>query len=121
MTVTERSIGAVTVLDITGRIAVQDGASQFGTRLRHALHQGHIQVVLNLDAVPYIDSTALGELVRTLITAWQMGGDLKLLHVGSRVRDLLAVAKLRPVFDVFDDEAAAVASFDVPSDPVSAL
>jgi anti-sigma B factor antagonist len=118
MTVTERYIGGATILDVTGRIAVQDGASQFGTRLRHTLHQGHIQVVLNLDAVPYFDSTALGELVRTLITAWQMGGDVKLLHVGSRVRDLLAVAKLCQVFDVFDDEAEALASFDVASAPV---
>jgi anti-sigma B factor antagonist len=121
MTVTERCIGGVTVLDIAGRIAVQDGAAQLNTRLRHALHQGHIQMVFNLEAVPYIDSTALGELVRTLITAWQMGGDLKLLHLGSRVRDLLAVAKLRPVFDVFDDQAAALASFGVAHIPVPAL
>src|SRR5215471_14649551 len=112
MTVTERFIGGGTVLDVTGPIVVTDGgASQFGTRVRHALHQGHIQVVVNLGAVPYIDSTALGELVRTFITASQMGGGVKLLHVGSRVRNLLTVAKLLPVFDVFDDEAAALASF----------
>ena len=111
MTVTERSIGDVTVLDIIGRIAIQDGAAQFGACVRHALHQGRVRVVLNLDAVPYIDSSALGELVRAYTTASQMGGDLKLLHVGGRVRDLLIMAKLRPIFAVFDDEAAAVASF----------
>jgi len=119
MTVTERFIGPVTVLDINGRIAVQDGASQFGTRVRHALHQGHIRVLLNLGAVPYIDSSALGEIVRAYTTASQMGGALKLLHVGGRVHDLLTVAKLRPVIDMFDDEAAAIASFDVTEGPVA--
>lgn len=119
MTVTERSIGDVTVLDITGRVAVQDGAAQFGTRVRHALHQGRIHVVLNLGAVPYIDSTALGELVRAYTIASQMGGNLKLLHVGGRVYDLLAVAKLRSIFAMFDDEVTALASFGVTDIPVA--
>ena len=111
MTVTERSIGDVTILDIDGRISIQDGAAQFGASMRHALHQGRTNVLLNLGAVPYIDSSALGELVRAYATASQMGGRLKLLNVAGRVRDLLAVAKLLTSFDVFDDEAAAVASF----------
>ena len=118
MTVIERIIDDVTVLDISGRIAVQDGASQFGRCMRHTLHLGRIHMVLNLDAVPYIDSTALGELVRAYTTASQMGGDLKLLHVGGRVRDLLTVVKLRPVFQLFDDEAAAVASFRAAGQPL---
>jgi anti-sigma B factor antagonist len=114
MTVTERVVGDVTVLDVNGRIAVQDGASRFGTCMRHALHLGRIRVVLNLDAVPDIDSHALGELMRASTTASQMGGNLKLLHVRRHVRDLLAVVKLRSAFALFDDEAAAVASFGVP-------
>lgn len=112
MTITQRSIGDVTVFDIVGRIAVQDGAAQFGTCVRHALHQGRANLVVNLATVPYIDSTALGELVRAFTTAAQMGGCLKLLHVRSRVRTLLTVAKLLSAFEVFEDEADAIASFD---------
>jgi anti-sigma B factor antagonist len=111
MTITERTVGAVTILDVDGRIAVQDGASQFGASVRHALHQGRINLVLDLEGVPYIDSTALGELVRSSTTAMQMGGALKLLHAGERVCRLLTVAKLLSSFEVFDDEAQAVASF----------
>ena len=111
MTITERSISDVILLDIDGRIAVQDGALQFGTRLRHALHRGRVNMVLNLGGVPYIDSTALGELVRAFTIAAQMGGGLKLLHVKGPVRDLLRVTQLLPTFEVFDDEEDALASF----------
>lgn len=111
MTVSERSIGDVSVFDLDGRIAIQEGASQLGTCMRHALHQGRINVVLNLSAVPYIDSTGLGELVRAAITASQMGGGLKLARVARRVRELLVITKLLTVLEVFDDEADAVASF----------
>ena len=111
MIVTERSIGDVTVLDIDGRITVRDGALWFGTCLRRSLRQGRVNVVLNLNAVPYIDWTALGELIRAHTTASQTGGGVKLLRVADRVRDLLALAKLLTAFEMFDDEAAALASF----------
>ena len=111
MTITERSISDIVLLDIDGRIAVQDGALQFGTRLRHALHLGRVNMVLNLSGVPDIDNTALGELVRAFATAAQMGGGVKLLHVKRPVRDLLLAAKLLPTLEVFDDEGDALASF----------
>ena len=110
-TISERLFGEVLVLDIHGRLAIQDGASQFGSHVRHALHQGRANLVLDLGEVPYMDSTALGELVRAYTTAAQMGGGLKLLHVAGRVRTLLTVAKLMTAFEVFDDETAAIASF----------
>jgi anti-sigma B factor antagonist len=101
----------VSVFDLNGRIVIHEGASQFGICVRHALHEGRLNVVLNFDAVPYIDSTALGELVRASTTASQMGGGLKLLHVAGRILDLLATTKLLMLFEVFDEEADAVASF----------
>ena len=111
MTISERTRGAVVILDIEGRITVQDGSAQFRAFVRHLFLRGQLNVVLNLTGVPYIDSTALGEIVRAYTTTMHMGGALKFLHVGGRVRDLFHVAKLMPVLEVFDTEADAVASF----------
>jgi anti-anti-sigma factor len=111
MTVSERSVGHVTLLDIDGRISVQDGADEFRAFVRQVLHRGQLNLVLNLRSVSYIDSTALGEIVRAYTTATRLGGTLKLLHVGDRVQELLATTRLAAVFDSFDVEADAVKSF----------
>jgi anti-anti-sigma factor len=111
MTISERSVGHVTLLDIDGRISVQDGADEFRAFVRQVLHRGQLKLVLNLRSVPYIDSTALGEIVRAYTTATRLGGTLKLLHVGDRVQELLATTRLAAVFDSFDVEADAVNSF----------
>jgi anti-sigma B factor antagonist len=67
--------------------------------------------VLNLAAVPYIDSTALGYLIRAYSTVNRLGGRLKLLNTTERVHDLLVITKLLSIFDVFDTERDAVNSF----------
>ena len=69
--------------------------------------------MLNLRGVPYIDSTALGEIVRAYTTATRFGGALKLLNVHGRVHDLLVITRLASVFDSFDTEADAIRSFGV--------
>ena len=111
MTITERSVGDVTIMDIEGRITVQDGADQFRDAVRQLVHRGRLKIVVNLAAVPYIDSTAIGQIVRAYTTATRLGGGFKLLHVTVRVREILVVTKLRSVFDLFDVENEAVDSF----------
>ena len=111
MTITERSVGDVTIMDIEGRITVQDGADQFRDAVRQLVHRGRLKLVVNLAAVPYIDSTAMGQIVRAYTTATRLGGGFKLLHVTVRVREILVVTKLRSVFDLFDVEKEAVDSF----------
>ena len=111
MTITERSVGDVTIMDIEGRITVQDGADQFRDAVRQLVHRGRLKLVVNLAAVPYIDSTAMGQIVRAYTTATRLGGGFKLLHVTVRVREILVVTKLRSVFDLFDVETEAVDSF----------
>jgi anti-sigma B factor antagonist len=115
MTIAERIRADVTILDISGRITVQDGVAEFRAAVRQLLQRGRLQLLVNVDGVSYIDSTALGEIVRLYTTATQMGGALKLLHVHGRVRDLLLVAHLLRIFAVFDTEAEALASFPVHS------
>jgi anti-sigma B factor antagonist len=83
--------------------------------VRSLLQQGQLQFIVNLAGVPYMDSGGLGELVQAYATVTKQGGALKLLHLTSRLRDLLVITKLATVFDCYDAEDAALASFAVPA------
>ena len=113
MTVHERWIGDVTILDIDGRITVQDGADSFRDVIRQLVRQGRVKLVVNFHDVAYIDSTALGEIIRAYTSVTRKGGTLKLLNVTARVHELLMITRLLSVFDLFDAEAEAVKSFGV--------
>jgi anti-sigma B factor antagonist len=79
--------------------------------VRKLVGEGQKKIVLNLAEVNYIDSSGLGELVSAYTAVKNAGGELKLLNLTSKVRDLLVITKLVTVFDVKDDEASAVSSF----------
>ena len=111
MTLHERRIGDVTIIDIDGRITVQDGADIFRDGVRQLVRQGRVKLVLNFHDTSYIDSTALGEIIRAYTSVTRKGGTLKLLNVTARVHELLMITKLLSVFDLFDAEAEAVKSF----------
>lgn len=111
MTLTDRTIGDVVVIDVSGRITIDDGADLFRDRVRGLLREGHARLVLNFRNAPYIDSTALGEIVRSYTSATRKNGTVKLLNVTPRIHELLVVTKLLSVFDLFDDEGEAVRSF----------
>src|SRR6266850_5242219 len=113
MTLQERVIGDVTIIDIDGRITVQDGADIFRDAVRQLISQGRVKLVLNFHDASYIDSTALGEIIRAYTSANRKGGALKLLNVTARVHELLMITRLLPVFDLFDAEAEALKSFGV--------
>ena len=117
MTLHERWIGDVTIIDIAGRMTVEDGADLFRDAVRQLVHQNRVKLVLNFQAAPYIDSTALGEVVRAYTSATRKGGTLKLLNVTPRVHELLIITKLLSVFDLFEAEAEAVKSFGVARHP----
>ena len=114
MTLNDRAIGDVVVIDVSGRITIDDGADLFRDRVRGLLRDGRAKLILNFRSTPYIDSTALGEVVRSYTSATRKNGTLKLLHVTPRIHELLVVTKLLSVFDLFDDEAEAVRSFGAP-------
>lgn len=98
-------------------MSVEDGADQFRDAIRQLIRQGRVKLVINFQACPYIDSTALGETVRAYTSAMNQGGTLKLVNVTSRVHELLMITKLLSVFDQFDSEAEAVKSFGVARRP----
>ena len=108
---TTRQVGEVTVVDAVGRITLGEGASTFRDTLRDLAGGGKKKLLLNLGEVSYIDSSGIGELVSGFTTVTNAGGQVKLLNLTKRVKDLLQITKLYTVFEVFEDEATAVRSF----------
>jgi anti-sigma B factor antagonist len=106
-----RKVGDVTVVDVSGRITLGEGSSALRDVLRDLSAQGNKKILLNLSEVSYIDSSGIGEMVSSFTTVTNHGGQLKLLGLNKRVKDLLQITKLYTVFEVFDDEASAVRSF----------
>lgn len=112
MKATIRQVNAVTVVDLSGRITLGEGCTQLRELIRDLLSKGHNKLLLNLADVTYIDSSGIGELVSGFTAVSNQGGQLKLLHLTKKVHDLLQITKLLTVFDVHEDEAKAVASFE---------
>jgi len=108
---TTRQVGDVTVIDAAGRITLGEGASSFRDTVRDLAAKGGKKLLVNLSDVSYIDSSGIGEMVSGFTTVTNHGGQLKLLGLSKRVKDVLQITKLYTVFEVFDDEASAVRSF----------
>ncbi|MBS1871631.1 MAG: STAS domain-containing protein [Acidobacteria bacterium] len=106
-----RQVGDVTVIDAVGRITLGEGASTFRDAIRDLAAKGDKKLLLNLSEVSYIDSSGIGELVSGFTTVTNHGGQLKLVGLTKRVKDLLQITKLYTIFDVYDTETSAVRSF----------
>lgn len=106
-----RQIGDVTVIDAAGRITLGEGSTAFREAVKDLVAQGQKKVLLNLAEISYIDSSGIGEMVSGFTSVSNAGGQLKLLNLTKRVQDLLQITKLYTVFEVFDDEAVALSSF----------
>ena len=109
--IAERQIGAVTVLDLVGRLTIDQDAQRLKDKTNSLILQQRTAVVLNLGAVSYIDSGGLGELVACYSSLAKTTGGLKLLHVNKRNHDLLSITRLVTIFDTFESEDEAVKSF----------
>lgn len=114
MTITERQLGTITVLSVSGKVTLEQ-SGRLKAKVTSAFEAGHRQIVLDLGGVTYIDSSGLGELVSCHTTAVRNQGAIKLASLGARSKDLLVMTKLIMVFDVYDNEAAAIASFAQPA------
>jgi anti-sigma B factor antagonist len=111
MEIVERTVSDVTVLDLKGKMTLGEGDELLKDKINSLLAAGKKKLLLNLEAVPYIDSAGLGEVVRTYTTVSRQGGSLKLLNLTKRIEDLLSITKLLTVFDTFDSEADAIKSY----------
>lgn len=110
--INERREGVVTVLELRGNIRIGESNVHLHRVLRDLVQRGDRRILINLAEVSYIDSTGLGELVGGYTTLQKNHGELKLLKLTERVRELMVITKLLTVFEVFDDQNEAIASFD---------
>jgi anti-sigma B factor antagonist len=111
MTMSNRQVGPVTVVDISGRIELGGESAALRDSIRDLLTAGHKQILLNLANVHYMDSTGLGTLVSAFTSVRKQAGELKLVNLTDKVTDLMQITKLYTVFDIANDEATAVKSF----------
>jgi anti-sigma B factor antagonist len=106
-----RHSGNVAIVDLSGRITLGEGCGLVRGTIKEQVNAGNRRILLNLQNVSYIDSAGLGELVGSYATVTNVGGDIKLLNVQGKVKDLLQVTKLYTVFVTFSDETEALRSF----------
>jgi len=111
LALTERQIGAVTVLDLVGKLTIDHDAQRLKDKINSLIQQRRTQIVLNLTDVSYIDSGGLGQLVASYGSVAKTSGGLKLLGVSKRNHDLLSITRLVTLFDAYDSEKEAVESF----------
>ena len=111
MRASTRQVGTIAIVDISGRIELGEGSSVLRATVKDLVAKGQKHILLNLGEVNYIDSAGVGELVSAFTSVRNQGGELKLLNLTKKVHDLLQITKLYTVFDVKDDEAAAVKAF----------
>ena len=109
--INQRQVEDVTILDLKGRDRIRGATIALHESIRCLAGEGKIQILLDLAWVQHIDSGALGELISSHVTLTDKGGALKLMHMTESVQELMGITKLLPVFEVFEDEPKALASF----------
>jgi anti-sigma B factor antagonist len=112
LTAKVREVGGVSIVDLNGKITLGENTGYLREEVRSLLSQGAKNIVLNMADVGYVDSAGLGELVGIYTTAANLGSSLKLLNLQSKMRNLMEMTKLYTIFPVFEDEKAAVSSFE---------
>jgi len=111
MTTTTRQVGLVTIVDISGRIVLGEECTSLGKLVSDLLDKGHNKILVNLADVHRVDTAGLAYIISGLTSARKRNGDLKLLNPTKDLRGVLEITRLLTVFDIKDDEVAAVRSF----------
>jgi anti-sigma B factor antagonist len=110
LNIIERTLNDITVLDLEGNLALEAN-TQFRRHVNATIDAGARKLILNLAAVPYMDSSGLGEIISCYIAMQKLNGSVKLLNLNNRLQHLMAITKLGTVLETFDSEPAAVSSF----------
>jgi anti-sigma B factor antagonist len=111
MELTTREDGGVTIVTVVGDLVIGEAETTFKRTVTRLLEEGRVNLLVDLAAVGFLDSSGLGALVRALTLAQKDGGHAKLLHAGPQIRKLLQMTKLDSVFEIHEDLEAAVSSF----------
>jgi anti-sigma B factor antagonist len=111
MKLSTREVGEVVVIDVHGDVTLGNGDSILREKIAKIIDEGHKKILLNLGDVSFLDSSAIGEIVRGYTSAQKVKGNVKLLGLTKKVHDLFCITRLITVFDTFDDETEAIDSF----------
>ena len=111
MKATTRTVDDVEIISLQGKITIGSGDTQLREVITNAVNAGKNKILLDLSGVTTIDSSGIGELVGSYTTATNRGGKLKLLHLPAKLNELLHVTQLITVFEVYENQAEAIASF----------
>lgn len=111
MKATTRNVDGIEIISLQGKITIGSGDTQLREVIANAVSAGKTNVLLDLSQVTTIDSSGIGELVGSFTTVTNRGGKLKLLHLPAKLNELLHVTQLITVFEVYEDEKEAIASF----------
>lgn len=111
MKIERRKKSGVVILDLQGKILTGDSITGIRVAINNLVKENETKVVLNFADVPYLDSTGLGEIVRSFTSIKKIDGLVKILNLTSRVKDLMTITKLITVFECFEDEEKAINSF----------
>ena len=101
----------VTIVELVGKLTIGEGDVQLREEIKDLLDDGVKKILINMQGVKMMDSSGLGELVRTRASASSAGATIKLLHVEDKVQEVLEMTRLIGVFETYDDPIDAVASF----------
>ncbi len=112
LNIQKRRAGDVTILDLQGDITIGTSGVIINDAIKGLVEQGKNKVLLNLAKVNFVDSSGLGNLIASFNTVRGAGGEIKLLNLTKRVRDIMVITKLVTVFDVFDQELDALKSYN---------
>jgi len=111
MKIEKRKVGEILVIDLKGKILIGDGIDELREAINSSINEKETKVLLNFADVPYLDSTGLGEVVRSYTSIKKEGGTVKIVNLTNKVKDLLSVTKLLTVFETFEDETKAVSTY----------
>lgn len=106
-----RDVGDVRILEIEGKVTIGAGDVELRRQIEESVAAGHSKILLDLKGVSHMDSSGIGEMVGCYTTVARRGGQMKLLNLTQKITDILQVTQLITVFDVFDTEKEALASF----------
>jgi len=111
LNINQRQAGDVTILDLDGEVRIGDSSTALRSAIRNLVAGDNKKLLLNLKGVRYIDSSGIGELVSSYTAINKEGGQLKLLNLTTKLKDLLGITKLLTVFDVYESESDALSSY----------
>src|SRR5437867_1181568 len=106
-----RTQGGIDILDLSGKITIGEGEVELRRTVQGMIEAGHTRILLSLEKVGFMDSAGLGEMVACFKRAMERGGTIKLLRPSGKVADLLSLTKITEIFEIFEDEGEALASF----------